>query len=82
MERPAHSMSNLFCQLGQASDETAIDHFIAMHRPLAGTVRLHEATFWTPAQASFLRDAIIDDADWAEIVEELNSALHAPHVQH
>jgi len=77
MERPVHSMSKLFSQLGQASDEAAIEQFIARHSPLAGGVQLHEADYWTPAQASFLREAILDDADWAEIVDELNSKLHA-----
>lgn len=79
MERPIHSMSNLFAQLGQPSDELAIAHFIETRRPLANGVLLHEAAFWTPAQACFLREAILDDADWAEVTDELNVELHARH---
>ncbi len=79
MERPDHSMSNLFAQLGQPNDEAAIARFIESHRPLADDVQLHEAAFWTPAQACFLREAITQDADWAEIADELNAELRARH---
>jgi hypothetical protein len=79
MERPAHNMSNLFAQLGQPSDEAAIAHFIESHRPLAEDVQLHEAAFWTESQASFLRESILEDADWAEVVDLLNGDLHARH---
>lgn len=79
MERPVHDMSNLFAQLGQASDEGAIARFIERHRPLPAEVQLHEAPFWTPAQAAFLREALLQDADWAEVADELNVGLHARH---
>ncbi|MBS1158563.1 MAG: hypothetical protein H6R15_982 [Proteobacteria bacterium] len=79
MERPVHNMSQLFAQLGQANDEQAIARFIEARRPLANGVQLHEAAFWTPAQACFLREAILDDADWAEVADELNGELHARH---
>jgi Protein of unknown function (DUF2789) len=77
MERSAHDMSSLFAQLGQANSEGAIARFIETHRPLGGDVQLHEAAFWTSAQAGFLREAILDDAEWAESVEALNAELHA-----
>lgn len=77
MERPVHTMSNLFAQLGQPNDEAAIARFIASYRPLAAEVRLHEAAFWSPSQAAFLEEAIRDDADWAEVADALNFALHA-----
>lgn len=79
MERPLHSMSNLFAQLGQANDEAAIAQFIETHSPLANSVQLAEAPFWTPAQACFLREALLQDADWAEIADALNVELHTRH---
>lgn len=79
MERPVHSMNNLFAQLGHASDDAAITCFIETHRPLAESVQLHEASFWTPSQACFLREAIIQDADWAEVVDVLSTQLRARH---
>jgi hypothetical protein len=72
-------MSNLFAQLGQPNDEAAIARFIETNRPLHGSLRLHEAAFWTPAQASFLCEALRDDADWSEIADELSVKLRASH---
>jgi len=79
MERPIHSLNMLFAQLGQASDEASIAQFIDSHHPLPDDVLLHEAAFWKPSQATFLREAIRDDADWAQIADELNANLRARH---
>lgn len=79
MERNTHNMANLFAQLGQVSDEQSIAAFIETHRPLPGSMLLHEAAFWSPPQASFLREAIADDADWSEAADTLNVELHAQH---
>ena len=79
MERSVHDMSSLFAQLGEASDEASIARFIETHGPLAGAMQLHEAAFWTPAQASFLREAMLDDAEWVAIVDALNAKLHSRH---
>lgn len=76
MEQSQHSMSKLFAQLGEADDRGSIERFISTNRPLDGSVLLHEAGFWNLAQASFLREAINDDADWAAIADALNAALH------
>lgn len=72
-----HSINNLFAQLGLPSDEASIECFIKTHCPLPASVALSDAPFWTPAQASFLREELLNDADWAEVIEELNSQLHA-----
>lgn len=77
METPIHTMSNLFAQLGLPSDSDAIDRFIASHSPLPDDITLADAPFWTPAQAAFLREEILEDADWAEVVDQLNVSLRA-----
>ncbi|MGV8899112.1 MAG: DUF2789 domain-containing protein [Burkholderiaceae bacterium] len=77
MEQPVHPLAELFKQLGLPAESDAIDHFIASHTPLAADVTLADAPFWTPAQATFLREEILEDADWAEIIDHLNVALHA-----
>ena len=77
MEAPTHSINNLFAQLGLPSDDAAIEHFIKTHQALTTSVVLSDATFWTPAQAAFLREEILKDADWAEIIDQLNAKLHA-----
>ncbi|WP_025917739.1 DUF2789 family protein [Herminiimonas sp. CN] len=75
MEQPHHPLEELFRQLGLPAEAAAIDRFIATHAPLAADVALADAPFWTPAQATFLREEILEDADWAEIVDHLNAAL-------
>lgn len=77
MESPIHSMNRLFDQLGLPSDGAAIERFIEAHSPLASGIVLSDAAFWTPAQSAFLREEIAEDADWAEVVDELNARLRA-----
>jgi len=77
MDQTFHRFSELFSQLGLPADEQGIRHFIDTHSPLAGDVELADAPFWTPAQAALLRDEIVEDADWAEVVDQLNIALRA-----
>ncbi|AYC34124.1 DUF2789 domain-containing protein [Pseudomonas cavernae] len=71
-----HSLANLFEQLGLASDPASIDAFIDSHRLKPGQSIIH-GEFWTPAQASFLRESLQDDSDWAEEVDELAVRLGA-----
>jgi Protein of unknown function (DUF2789) len=75
MNKPMHHFADLFAQLGLPNDELGIKHFIASHAPLHGNFRLPEAPFWTPAQAAFLREAILQDSDWVEMVDQLSVAL-------
>lgn len=82
MERTLHSMSNLFAQLGRPNDDAAIALFIETHAPLPNETRLHEAVFWTSAEAVFLAEAVSNDADWADVAENLNSLLHAAPREH
>ena len=76
MDMLAPTMQNLFAQLGEANDEASITRFIELHGHLQGHTRLHEAPFWSPAQARFLHDAFLQDADWAPVVDALNAGLH------
>lgn len=76
MEKPVHSTSQLFSQLGLPSDAASICRFIDTHRPLPDTMKLSEAPFWTPSQAAFLREGLQADADWAPVIDTLNAALH------
>lgn len=75
METITHSMQDLFDQLGLPSEEDEIERFIQRH-PLPGWVSLHEAPFWTASQAGFLREKLLENADWAEVIDELNEQLH------
>jgi hypothetical protein len=75
MQSPTHDLPALFKQLGLPADQAGIDRFISTHAPLAATLSLAEAPFWTAAQSAFLREEILEDADWAEVVDQLNLML-------
>jgi hypothetical protein len=48
---------------------------VAVHSPLKPELKLADAFFWTDSQKAFLREEILEDADWAEVVDELNLML-------
>jgi len=76
MELIEINMTSLFAQLGEASDEFSIEHFIDLHGAMSDGMHLHEAAFWSPSQASFLCEAMVLDAAWAPVVDDLNAKLH------
>lgn len=76
MELPNKDLSTLFEQLGLDSDAESIDAFIATHSPLPDDMKVSEAPFWSVAQATLLKDELLEDAEWAPIVDELNVRLH------
>ncbi|MFV3404158.1 MULTISPECIES: DUF2789 domain-containing protein [Pseudomonas] len=78
MQAPIHPFAELFKQLGLADDATSIDQFITSHSPLKNDIKLVDAPFWNDAQRAFLRDSIIEDADWAVAFDQLNEALRRP----
>lgn len=75
MDSHVHPLHELFAQLGLPAGPAAIDQFIRRHTPLPGTVQLADAPWWTPAQATFLREQFVADSDWAEVIDQLNLAL-------
>lgn len=75
MESPVHSLSSLFKQLGVPDDPVSIEKFVSVHSPLKSELHLADAFFWTGSQRAFLREEILEDADWAEVVDELNLML-------
>lgn len=75
MDKSIHGFTDLFTQLGLPADEPAIGRFLRAHSPLATEIALADAPFWSPGQATFLREEIIKDADWAEVVDQLDAAL-------
>ncbi|MFW1676792.1 DUF2789 domain-containing protein [Pontibacter sp. JAM-7] len=70
-----HTFSALFQQLGLPSQHGEITSFIQAHRSLDPHTTLADAPFWSDSQSAFLREAISDDSDWAEVVDELDAQL-------
>ena len=75
MQDQFHSFSELFSQLGLDAGADAIENFLSEHSPLDDNIELADAPFWNNAQAQFLREALSNDSDWAEMVDALNLAL-------
>ncbi len=75
MDTQAHTLPALFAQLGLPNDLEGISTFIHTHQ-IRSNVELQKASFWSSAQASFLAEALQEDSDWAEVVDELNMRLH------
>ncbi len=78
MEATNHHFAELFKQLGLPDDATSIDQFITSHSPLKSDIKLVDAPFWKDSQRQFLKDIIIEDADWAVQFDQLNEALRRP----
>ena len=75
MEPPVHRFGDLFRQLGLADRPAEIAAFLARHRPLPARTALADAPFWSPVQSRFLREGIADNADWAQLVGQLDASL-------
>lgn len=78
MNSSSHPLSELFAQLGLPCAELEIQTFLQTHAPLSPDILLPNAPFWSPEQADFLREALLQDADWAPVVDQLNVALRGP----
>ena len=74
MDKSTHDMGELFEQLGLQSNPAEIEAFIATHSVPEG-ITLDRAEFWSDAQARFLREAWVEDADWVELVDQLDARL-------
>ena len=74
MDTVKHNLANLFLQLGLSATNVDIETFIENHT-LDHGVSLEEAVFWTKAQAQFIKESRDDDADWAGMVDELDTRL-------
>ncbi len=75
MNKAIHYFSDLFAQLGLPDDEASIADFLVKHKGMAIGVRLPDAPYWTSAQAQFLRESLMQDSDWASLVDQLSKAL-------
>lgn len=71
---PHHNINMLFLQLGLPATDSDVNSFFSRHK-LDRETRLVNAEFWTESQAAFLNEALEEDADWTEIVDQLDARL-------
>ncbi|GAL07657.1 DUF2789 domain-containing protein [Photobacterium aphoticum] len=74
MERFNHDLSALFSQLGLNNSHDFIEQFLSEHH-LAQHERLADASFWRPAQKRFIQESQEQDADWCEVIDQLDALL-------
>ena len=69
------NLSSLFTQFGLANNKSEIERFISMHQGLEVSIRLEVASFWSQSQQQLLQEALQEDSDWAEVVDQLDNLL-------
>ena len=74
MDTSRHTLQTLFSQLGLPNSDRSMDAFFRNHY-LPRDIPLDRAAFWSVGQAQFLREAVEQDADWAETVDQLDALL-------
>lgn len=78
MEMHQHTLETLFEQLGLPSSHNDIQRFIEHYsQQLDHASPLHKADFWNHSQSAFLKEAKEEDADWAEVVDQLDNLLRS-----
>lgn len=75
MQPGNHTFEELFQQLGLPSTPAQIEKFVQMHSPVQKHVALPFAHFWNEGQAEFIKEAISEDSEWSELVDQLDALL-------
>lgn len=71
-----YNINELFAQLGLPNDDEEIDAFVREHK-IASDISIHDAPFWSDAQRAFLLEEWRKDAQWVQVIDELNACLHS-----
>lgn len=74
MDTVKHNLTNLFLQLGLSTENNDIATFIKSNH-IDDEIALEDAAFWSEAQSQFIRESRANDADWSEMVDELDTLL-------
>ncbi len=74
MDTTDHSLATLFSQLGLPNSNADIESFLSDHS-LASNESLVNGAFWTGSQKAFFSEALEEDSDWAEMVDQLDARL-------
>ncbi|MCF2860322.1 DUF2789 domain-containing protein [Pseudoalteromonas sp. SMS1] len=74
MDTSYHSLKTLFAQLGLENSDDHISHFID-HNRLPSHTLIKDAPFWNEGQRHFIEESLREDADWSEVIDELDALL-------
>ena len=70
----SRTLEELFEQLGLSSQKIHMARFIERHQLKPGAT-LTDAIYWTADQKAFLIEAIEEDSEWSEVVDQLANML-------
>ena len=76
MDTTKTDLNHLFMQLGLAYGEKEVTAFIASHQIDDHTL-LIDAPFWNLAQKTFFKEALNQDAQWSEVIDQLDVMLRS-----
>lgn len=74
MEMINHTLEDLFLQLGLSNTKESMSAFIRNNR-LPDNISLEQAAFWSAGQAQFIHEALEQDSDWCELIDQLDAQL-------
>ncbi|WP_282167681.1 DUF2789 domain-containing protein [Shewanella japonica] len=74
MDTTSITLNHLFEQLGLDASPTGIEHFITTHN-IPNETPISQASFWNEAQKAFITEALTQDAQWSELVDQLDVLL-------
>lgn len=75
METQQPTLALLFEQLGLPNSDDAIERFIAETKSPEADMPLPQWPIWSATQSAFLQEAVEQDAEWAEVVDQLDARL-------
>ena len=76
MDTTSNDLSHLFKQLGLPHDQEGIDDFVIQNK-LAKHTLIIDADCWNPGQKAFLKEALLEDAQWSEVIDQLDVMMRA-----
>jgi hypothetical protein len=76
MDTTLNDLSHLFKQLGLPYHQEEIDEFVNKNRLDKQTLMI-DADCWSPSQRAFLKEALLEDAQWSEVIDQLDVMMRA-----
>ncbi|WP_076537213.1 DUF2789 domain-containing protein [Shewanella sp. UCD-KL21] len=74
MDTTTTTFEHLFQQLGLSSSKEDINQFIEQHK-LAKNSTIAQAEFWSESQRHFIEEALHQDGQWSELIDQLDVLL-------
>ncbi|MBB1361555.1 MULTISPECIES: DUF2789 domain-containing protein [unclassified Shewanella] len=76
MDTTSNDLSHLFKQLGLPHDQEGIDDFVIQNKLDKHTL-ITDADCWNSGQKAFLKEALLQDAQWSEVIDQLDVMMRA-----